>query len=508
MGKENIISKINIKDYNRILEEILTQKSFPETTKNILISMLYKIENSYLDYKKVKVYALPKKDILEEVIYLIEVCNDIEILIPKDKDVDLNKCKVITEEKKIVAYPNEKAILYSLYQLQDEKYDIPKRYKIIKPSLEKMLNTGRAINLSEIIRDFDGWSWNINRLNKEDTFCNFIYQTLNLLVDIENLSRTEFIKELETELKDKNTQITINRLFKRLYQLSIIYNIEKEMKERERLILIYEKAKKDLETISNKKVYLEEITKNKKELQKELARIQKILSNPMILKQEYIETNRNLETKNRIFSLSDFSEIQEQRKKEMLEQIKENNKKQDPNNYIKEKKKLEDKVNFLEEINLQNTEENKKAIIIDFIKISLKILTSNLKAAETKKQIIDIIYKLRYYRKIITPKMNKLEDIKEIIKKLEEVEKEAITKACNFRVINIISLDLTENYEIIRNIINIGIIDLENIYVEIKKKENMLIIDIYEDKSLEKTITDFNIKDLNIKLNKKIKLFV
>ena len=54
MSKEDLFSKLNIKDYNNLLENILEKKSFTEGTKNILLSMLYKIESAYPDYERVK----------------------------------------------------------------------------------------------------------------------------------------------------------------------------------------------------------------------------------------------------------------------------------------------------------------------------------------------------------------------------------------------------------------------------------------------------------------------
>ena len=47
MEKRKILSKLNIdiKDYNNELEKILENKLFSYDVKNLLLSMLYKIEN-------------------------------------------------------------------------------------------------------------------------------------------------------------------------------------------------------------------------------------------------------------------------------------------------------------------------------------------------------------------------------------------------------------------------------------------------------------------------------
>ena len=45
MSKDDILTKFKTKDYNNELEEILERKEFSNDVKNLLLSMLYKIEN-------------------------------------------------------------------------------------------------------------------------------------------------------------------------------------------------------------------------------------------------------------------------------------------------------------------------------------------------------------------------------------------------------------------------------------------------------------------------------
>ena len=59
MKTKKIFSKLNIKNYNDELEEILESKLFSFDVKNLLLSMLYKIENAYQDYMAVKIEVLP-----------------------------------------------------------------------------------------------------------------------------------------------------------------------------------------------------------------------------------------------------------------------------------------------------------------------------------------------------------------------------------------------------------------------------------------------------------------
>lgn len=71
LEKEKIIQKLKIKDYNEELEETLDKKTFSKDVKNLLSSMLYKVENSYEDYKKTKGEVGSKKELLEEIIEII-----------------------------------------------------------------------------------------------------------------------------------------------------------------------------------------------------------------------------------------------------------------------------------------------------------------------------------------------------------------------------------------------------------------------------------------------------
>ena len=211
MGKEEIFSKLNIKDYNNQLENILEKKSFSEGTKNILLNILYKMETAYDDYNKVKLETNLKKDILEEIIQIIEKdCKEIELIKPKlNEKTKLGDKKFIAEKNKIVSYPNEKTVFYGLYHLQDNKYIVKDKYKILKEPIEKLLNIGYIMDREEIIRDFDGWSWIIAYEEIENYIYNVIYQNIKILIGnkflqefIYNAQQNDFIEKLEKKINE------------------------------------------------------------------------------------------------------------------------------------------------------------------------------------------------------------------------------------------------------------------------------------------------------------------
>ena len=122
MEKEKFILKLNIKDYNNQLEKILSKKTFSEDTKNLLLSMLYQVENSYADYNLANGDTKTKKEILEEILKIIEQdCEKIEIVKTKES-------KSILEENKIITYLNARKRLddgsleneFTLFEIQDD----------------------------------------------------------------------------------------------------------------------------------------------------------------------------------------------------------------------------------------------------------------------------------------------------------------------------------------------------------------------------------------------------
>ena len=72
MEKNRILSKLNIdiRDYNNELEKILENKLFSYDVKNLLLSMLYKIENAYADYETVKRNVEKKKEYVKNIIQI------------------------------------------------------------------------------------------------------------------------------------------------------------------------------------------------------------------------------------------------------------------------------------------------------------------------------------------------------------------------------------------------------------------------------------------------------
>lgn len=140
------------KNYNNHLEQVLSKKKFSLEVKNTLLSMLYKIENGYNDYKTVKRNTLEKDEYIHNIINIIDKdCDEISFINKKSKKTEtVNK-----ENKKILCYPIDTNILYCLSQMK--KRDIIVEYLdfTIEEAVSDVINTGSNMNFVEPLRDFN-----------------------------------------------------------------------------------------------------------------------------------------------------------------------------------------------------------------------------------------------------------------------------------------------------------------------------------------------------------------
>ena len=146
MNKENILSKFISKDYETQLEEILEDKDFSEDVKNLLLSCVYKIEAGYKDYEQVKQIVEKKKDYLENILNIVkEKCNSIEIIKNNKNSKKRYEVQKIKGQIKLW-HPNEKSLLYALYELDDNPIYVDEKYRFVRVSLSELINVGIGIH--------------------------------------------------------------------------------------------------------------------------------------------------------------------------------------------------------------------------------------------------------------------------------------------------------------------------------------------------------------------------
>ena len=158
MEKNKILSKLNInlkefnmKDYNNELEKILENKLFSYEAKNLLLSMLYKIENAYRDYETVKVEVPSKKEYIENILRIIkEKCLKI-FLVKKGTEearaLEENNVKYMVDKKngEITCFENEETLLTAILKIDEIDILYDTKYKYLQEPLNTLLNTGSLI---------------------------------------------------------------------------------------------------------------------------------------------------------------------------------------------------------------------------------------------------------------------------------------------------------------------------------------------------------------------------
>ena len=116
-----MLDKIVKKEYNNELERVLEKKPYSENVKSILLSILYKLETSYKDYKQVKQDVVGKDELIGNVIYSIENnCDEIKLIKPHSKESEIIGDRTFLVEKKrkrIICYNIERKVLYCLAKI-------------------------------------------------------------------------------------------------------------------------------------------------------------------------------------------------------------------------------------------------------------------------------------------------------------------------------------------------------------------------------------------------------
>ena len=400
MPKEDIFSKINLKDYNNILENILEQKAFSEDVKNLLLSMFYRIENAYQDYKTVKVNVSQKNYFLQKITQIIkEKRNEIELIKPMSDDAKTLENEqadfIIDKQKaKIVCYPNERILLEALITLNQDDIVLDEKYKLYEKSIAEILYKGNCMNIAEVIRDFNGWSWDITTSQMQSKNINLVYQNLIILLgrkviqalitgeekeeieeteipnneilrskynnsfgltkeEVQKKEEIDYIELIKEKLIDQYGEETSKKLLEQLKKVILAIGFNLNPSQREDILKEQKKNKQQLLKMQDNKKFLEDISKRKKEIAKNIKNIDKILADEDLLKQEYNLRNKNLPNKEKIFSISHLRIMLEKERENLFEKIKKYNKQIEPKEFVKIKNELEEENNFFNDLGIE-----------------------------------------------------------------------------------------------------------------------------------------------------------
>ena len=517
-----MLEKIIKKDRNVQLEKILEQKNIDEQAKNILQGILYKIEVSYKDYKKVKAKEETEEKYVKELLNNIkQKCNTIKIVKLSKKIADeeiqkeLEKNKFFIGKEEIISYPIEQKLLYAIESKSNFTKILNNKYEEATIAVSNLINTGKNIDRVELLRDFNGWSWATINKEIENIEANLIYQSLQILLGEKFLKQwvqdkdgiIDYLEQFTEQVSEKYNP-KIAKEMKQLFIEIAIVNTIKVNTEYEKLInnKLNEINKKINEFEDSEKMILK-VTDNKKKLLKELNEIERILGQKDRLQEEFDKINNLDSSDKKIFNIKALRQQLNMKKRKLLEEIENANYLLNPLNFLEEKRKLfeqKDKMKFLElqKIETEQVDSSKTQNIIKFIKNFLKCFNNLIQKAKDEEEILKLIYQFRYFLLIPYSENKSIKDIIEIKSEIEDIEKKLVQKAIKKKVITGVPI------EIMTHVFQTRIIVLEGLYYKITKKEDKYFVQLFDENVSEEKFEITQTQNEKIKINKKIKIFM
>ena len=543
-----IFKNIMKDDYIYEVEKVLEKKKITNEIKSLVMDTLFKIEETYPNYKRVKVDVLEKKEYINQIIRALKMVENIEVMYMQEKDVLKCVTKTMVDKNEngyydITIYQNNLSLLYALQTIIHEEYG--GNEIACSDTFTTILKYGGIYSDIEILRDFSGWNWNRNSIKNINIYHDIIYKNLLLILGIDKiieLKKTKqciyFMKKyLLKKYKNKNVEKLIDIIKEIIFVMGSEEERNIELEANKKIIEMY-MAMKDI------KKFTQTINEEKKKNNKLLAKYDKILNSHKVLEREYEEYLKNIEEKEgkpsktslnldkmldalesneeenigkieklETEDIERFSiEIFEKRKKTYNKNL-ELSKIGNPENYVQHKKLLEDKIRHIlnyEKVkgNSKKEEELLENLVLEFQKIVYDMLEDRIEVLYTNEEVIDEIYRQRYIRYQNVSKDKHIYQISDLYQKMDKILHLIVDKAMKFEVLEKVSEEENTNYAAVSPALKTEILFLEDVKISIYTGKTTLLC-IYDGNVLIKEIELFDVdpKLISIPTKKKIKLF-
>jgi len=497
------------RDRNEELEKILEQKKIDEQAKNLLQGILYKLEVSYKDYRKVKAKKQTEEKYIKELLTNIDKkCDKISVVKLSQKLADEQIQKELEKNKyyvgeEIVSYPIEEKILYAI----EKKSRFPKilnnKYEETTIAISDLINTGKNMDRVEVLKDFNGWSWTTINKEMENIGANLIYQIIQIMLGEEFLEKwtqdkdgiIDYLELFTEEMTEKYGETIANKQKELLIKISIANTIKHNTQFSQEIIEKVQKINEEIEKYEDTEQKIVEISNHKKQLLQELNEIGKITGQNARLIEEFEKANEEAPIDKKIFNIRVFKNQLENKKQKLLEQIEKDNYLLNPSNYLAEKSKLLEQKQKLESMDLEQEE-----MIIEFIENFLKCFKILIKKTTDEEKILKLLYQFRYFMQLPFDLENSIKDMKKLEKNITNVQRQLVQKAIQKKVIADVP------FEIMQHVFKTRIIILEELYYKITVKSEKYYVQIFDKNISEEK---FEITPVEkTKINKKIKIFI
>lgn len=521
---EKIIEKIVKKDYNNQLEAILEKKYFDENVKSILLSILYKIEASYKDYKKVKQNVESKEEFINRIINIIKNdCDEIKLVKPFSEESKIigNRTFLVEKNKKrIICHNIERKLLYCISKIGKKEKILSDNYFILNETISNLINTGNNINTVEPLRDFNGYSWTSIPREIESIEHNLIYQNLILLIGnkfinewiYENRILRDYWELLKNQLSELYGEENSNDFLQRLIKYSILLEVKFDVKSREKYKKIKTEVEEKLNEMKDNIKYIEKITKEKRELSKQIRNIDATLSSKMLLQEEYISRNELLPLEKKIFSIRILSQKLMEEREVKIKKLDDLNELLKPQNFMKYKMELEEKQELLKVLEIKGKQKEIEKLKLEMQKIFLKCFEKKIEKCANKQELIKVIYEFRYYSMLPYKDHISIYEERKLEEEIKYIGKKILNKAHKLKLIQKLSKREELDYELLKKLFTNRDINLEGIEVKVLKEKEGFFVQFFDDNNLEEKyqivgIENIANRDFELRYNKKVKIF-
>ena len=548
MDMLGIFKNIIKNDYIYEIEKTLEKKGITNEIKSLVMDTLFKIEETYPNYKRIKVDVLEKRDYIREIVVALKKVDNIYIMNMQEKDI--LKCVTDTKIEKnargyydIQIYHNNLSLLYALQTIINEEYGINEQP--CSSAFDKILKIGGIYSNIEILRDFSGWNWNRNKIKNFNIYYDIIYKNLLLILGIDKMIELKKTRQcihfMKKYLVKKYKNDNVEKLMEILKEIVFVMSSEEEKKleiEANKKIIDMYMAMKDI------KKFMQKVNEEKKKNNKLIAEYDKILNSHNVLEREYneylkaIEKSKNEDSSNgslNIDSIIDILDIEEddigkidkeeiknielfsiqifEKRKKVYNKNLELSKIGNPENYVEHKRILEEKIKYIldyEKVkgDAKKEEELLENLMIEYQKIVYDMLEDRIEAIYTNEEVIDEIYRQRYIRYQNVLKDKYIYQISDLYQKMDKILHLIVAKAMKFDVLERVSEEENTNYAAVSPALKTEVLSLEEVKVAIYTGKTTLLC-IYDGNVLIKEIELFDVdpKLISIPTKKKIKLF-
>ena len=311
-----------------------------------------------------------------------------------------------------------------------------------------------------------------------------------------------FQNKIEKKYGTKNKDEIMKKLIRISLKLKMLYDREFEIE-------VINKQKEffnEVIKLKNKESYLAELSKEKRQKENKIKTLDQIMNDKNLLIEEYNKRNKKLSLENKIFSIRVLKNNLQKEREEVLKEIKNCNEIMNPKNFIKIKKMTERKFEYFDDIeNLELKDE-----VIELQKKIIKCMYFELQNIKEKNEMIEFIYKYRYYNLLPIENRKNIYEIDKLKMSLNKLTRAMIDKSIEMKVISKLTENQEENYSITGKLLLLKIIELKNINLKLIEEEKKNYLIIYDEEIEDTRIELENItkKKLKIGNKKKTKLFI